>query len=63
MLTLYASGVWNCGARCESHWFQLEWDSHLRDKGIAQKELIPMVVAGSRAGVAMEDISSYLILN
>ena len=40
-----ASGLWGCGAWHGISWFQLKWDSPSADLTIAEKELIPIVLA------------------
>ena len=40
-----ASGSWECGAVCQSHWFQLQWDQISEKYHISIKELIPIVLA------------------
>ena len=40
-----ASGTWGCGAICQCHWFQLEWDETSEKYHISIKELIPIVIA------------------
>ena len=43
-ITSDASGGWGCGCYWLGRWFQLEWTPQWRDKSIAQKELLPMVI-------------------
>ena len=45
--TLYsdASGSWGCGAICNSHWLQCEWNGIWQAETIALKELLPIVLA------------------
>ena len=45
VITSDASGGWGCGGYWSGHWFQLEWISQWRDKPIALKELLPIVIA------------------
>lgn len=40
-----ASGSWGCGAWHQTAWFQVEWDSRSISLTIAEKELIPVVLA------------------
>ena len=47
VVTSDASGTWGCGAWCDQQWFQLKWDSSSREKQIAVKELIPVVIAAA----------------
>ena len=47
IVTSDASGSWGCGAWCNSHWFQVEWDSTSIGKGIAVKELVPILIAAT----------------
>ncbi len=44
-LTSDASGSWGCGAWHGTSWFQLKWDSSSIKHPIAEKELIPIIVA------------------
>ena len=44
-ITSDASGSWGCGSYWSGRWFQLEWVPQWRDKPIAQKELLPIVIA------------------
>ena len=41
-----ASGSWGCVALCDDQWLILQWPQTLKEFGIAQKELIPIVIAG-----------------
>ena len=43
--TTDASGSWGCGAWHGTSWFKLKWDSRAHHLGIAEKELIPIVIA------------------
>ena len=43
-ITLDASGRWGCGGDWLGRWLQLKWVSQWRDKLIAQKELLPIVI-------------------
>lgn len=45
LLTSDASGVWGCGAYSGSNWFQVEWDEATRQRSIAVKELLPIIIA------------------
>ena len=40
-----ASGSWGCGAVWRKEWIQCQWNSTWADKGIAVKELLPIVLA------------------
>ncbi len=40
-----ALGSWGCGAWHQDSWFQVQWDLRSRDLSIAQKELIPIILA------------------
>ncbi len=40
-----ASGSWGCGAWYERSWFQVKWDARAEALSIAEKELIPIIVA------------------
>ena len=51
-LTSDASGSWGCGAWHQNSWFQLQWDVRSRDLSIAEKELIPIVLAAATWGGA-----------
>ena len=44
-LTTDASGSWGCGAWHLSSWFQLQWSLESQDLTIAEKELIPIILA------------------
>ena len=44
-LTSDASGSWGCGAWSGQKWFQAEWDDASRQKCIAVKELVPIIIA------------------
>ena len=44
-ITSDASGGWGCGCYWSGRWFQLEWVPQWRDKSIALKELLPIVIA------------------
>lgn len=46
-VTSDASGSWGCGAWCNSHWFQLEWEASSASRSIAVKELIPILIAAT----------------
>ena len=47
--TIYsdASGSWGCGAICQGHWFQLQWDKSSEAYHISIKELLPIVIAAA----------------
>ena len=40
-----ASGSWGCGAVWKKEWMQCPWNGSWTDKGIATKELLPIVLA------------------
>lgn len=40
-----ASGSWGCGAWYGQSWFQLQWDARAQPLSIAEKELIPIILA------------------
>ena len=40
-----ASGVYGCGARWQSRWFQFQWPPTFTEQPIATKELLPVVLA------------------
>lgn len=44
-----ASGSWGCGAVCHQsgEWFQLEWPGSWQGRGIAAKELVPLVLSAA----------------
>ena len=44
-LTTDASGAWGCGAWWEHSWFQVQWDQEAMPLSIAEKELIPIILA------------------
>ena len=44
-MTTDASGSWGCGAWHGKSWFQLQWGQKSQYLGIAQKELLPIVLA------------------
>ena len=44
-ITSDASGSWGCGAWHNHLWFQLRWDSRAQALSIAEKELIPIILA------------------
>lgn len=50
VVTSDASGSWGCGAWHQSSWFQLEWDHRSYSLSIAEKELIPIILAGAAWG-------------
>jgi len=39
------SGSWGCGAWHQTHWFQFQWDARSQVLTIAEKELIPIILA------------------
>ena len=47
--TIYsdASGSWGCGAICQGHWFQLQWDKSSEAYHISIKELLPILIAAA----------------
>ena len=47
-----ASGTWGCGAWHHSAWFQLRWDNRSQALHIAEKELIPIILALAVWGMA-----------
>ena len=53
-LTTDASGSWGCSAWHGFSWFQLQWDSRSFDLSIAEKELIPIVLACASWGSTWE---------
>ena len=40
-----ASGSWGCGAVWQDLWIQCPWNNVWSEKGIATKELLPIVLA------------------
>ena len=44
-VTSDASGLWGCGACHNRSWFQVQWDSRAQALSIAEKELIPIILA------------------
>ena len=44
-ITSDASGSWGCGAWHNHAWFQIRWDNRAQDLSIAEKELIPIIIA------------------
>ncbi len=40
-----ASGSWGCAAWCGENWLQVRWDTRAESLSIAEKELIPIVLA------------------
>lgn len=40
-----ASGSWGCAAWCGDAWFQVQWDARASSISIAEKELIPIILA------------------
>ena len=44
-ITSDASGTWGCGAWHHNAWFQLRWDNRSQALSIAEKELIPIILA------------------
>ena len=53
-LTSDASGSWGCGAWHQNSWFQLQWDVRSSGLSIAEKELIPIVLAAATWGGAWQ---------
>ena len=51
-ITVYsdASGSWSCGALWNLHWFNFQWQDHLKEWSIIVKELFPVVVAAALYG-------------
>ena len=47
-----ASGTWGAGAWHGKAWFQVEWDSRSQDLSIAEKELLPIILACDAWGSA-----------
>jgi len=45
VLTSDASGSWGCGAWSGQKWFQVEWDDISKQRCIAVKELVPIIIA------------------
>lgn len=50
-----ASGAWGCGAWHGKCWFQLPWDARTQQRSIAEKELLPIVIACASWGQAWQD--------
>ncbi len=46
-ITTDASGSWGCGAWHIKSWFQVQWDATTQNLSIAEKELIPIILACS----------------
>ena len=44
-VTTDAPGTWGCGARHNTSWFQVHWDSRASSLSIAAKELVPIILA------------------
>lgn len=44
-VTSDASGSWGCGVWHQNSWFQVQWDPRSQGLSIAQKELIPIILA------------------
>ena len=44
-MTSDASGSWGCGAWYGHSWFQVRWDKRSHHLSIAEKELIPIIIA------------------
>ena len=44
-ITSDASGSWGCGAWFGNSWFQVQWDARAQSLLIAEKELLPIVLA------------------
>jgi hypothetical protein len=53
-LTSDASGSWGCGAWHLGAWFQLPWDTRAQPLSIAEKELIPIILACEAWGRSWE---------
>ena len=47
-----ASGSWGCGAWHHKAWFQIQWPEQALSLDIAQKELIPIILACEAWGAA-----------
>ena len=45
VMTSNASGSWGCGAWLGNAWFQLQWDQQSQSLSIAEKELLPVLLA------------------
>ena len=45
-----ASGSWGCGAAWENRWIQCAWEGVWKDKSIAVKELLPILLAAAMWG-------------
>ena len=54
-MTSDASGSWGCGAWHQQSWFQVKWDSRAHRLTIAEKELIPIILACDAWGQAWRD--------
>lgn len=50
-----ASGNWGCGAVHDKSWFQLPWDTTSQPLSIAEKELIPIILACATWGASWRD--------
>lgn len=50
-----ASGSWGCGAVWGRLWFQLQWDASSHHLSIAEKELIPIILAFAVWGAGWQD--------
>ncbi len=57
LLTSDASGVWGCGAWSGREWFQVAWDEVSREKCIAVKELVPIIIAAVTRGSDWKGLS------
>ena len=54
-LTTDASGSWGCGAWHKHSWFELQWDIRSAHLTIAEKELIPIILACAAWGSSWKD--------
>lgn len=54
-MTSDASGSWGCGAWHHNSWFQLCWDKRVQPLSIAEKELIPIILACATWGNTWHD--------
>ncbi len=50
-----ASGSWGCAAWCGENWLQVRWDSRADSLSIAEKELLPIILAGHAWGATWRD--------
>ena len=58
IMTSNASGSWGCGALCNQHWFQVQWDHMSQSLTIAEKELIPIILGCAAWGGNWSEIRS-----